>query len=63
MLASRTIRDQGVFALREINQEGCAHLEWQLSVCYAHLRDFEHKVRRDFIPTYTLAAPTLSLSP
>lgn len=36
---------------------------WQLGVFYANLRGFEHKVRRDFIPTYTLAAPTLSLSP
>ena len=60
-----------MFALREINQmerEMCSYLEWQLNVDPTELREFEHKVRRDFkgqgpYPTYNLPSPAPSPMP
>lgn len=61
------IVDQGMFALREINQmewEMCSYLEWQLNVEPSVLVELESMVQRDFkgpgpYPAhYTLPAPS-----
>ena len=68
---SRCIVGQGTVLLREIGQmdrEMCSYLEWQLNVDPTELREFEHKVRRDFkgqgpYPTYNLPSPAPSPMP
>ncbi|KAH9942195.1 uncharacterized protein BXZ73DRAFT_97614 [Epithele typhae] len=68
---SWSIVGRGMFALREINQmerEMCSYLEWQLNIEPSALKEFEHKVRRDFkgfgpYPTYVLPSPAPSPMP